>query len=261
MNDHGRMLLLYGESYPRQLITASLAWILLAHQHEQAADQALGFVSSAPGNSKQAVLPPQGSPPWDVPLEFGAALSGESAPRHLYLIDGANTFDAYGLVRFIARQGQDPSVVLRRIHVSRAFTCYQLAERVATLIPSPPTPSPHRGAGESEVRRVGGGAPHSPETSYPLPAKRGGAGVGQEPSPLYLLGLLDTFYDENVPLREVLRLLDQILAQLRQRARDTLVIIVTKLPPVKMAERAVLVRRVQEQADASYRIEMRNTEG
>lgn len=176
MNNHGRILLLRGETYPRHLITQSLAWILLKD----------------------------------------AGLS-----RHLYLVDGANAFDAYGLVRLIARQGQDPSIALKRIHVSRAFTCYQLAERIATLTPS-----------LNDVQR------------------------GVEGSPaLYLLGLLDTFYDESVPLPEALRLLGQILTQLRrQRARDTLVIIVTKLPPVKTADRTVLVQRVQEHADAVYRI-------
>jgi hypothetical protein len=195
MNDNGRILLLYGETYPRRLITQSLAWILLKNSGQNPASS-----------------------------------------RHLYLIDGANAFDAYGLVRFITRQGQDPGAALKRIHVSRAFTCYQLAERVATL-----TQSPSPKAGE-----------------WGLPAGNVSAteqGGVQDSSALYLLGLLDTFYDESVPLPEALRLLDQVLAQLRRRrARDTLIIIVTKLPPVKTADRAVMVRRVQEHADAIYHL-------
>jgi hypothetical protein len=201
MNNHGRILLLYGEMYPRHLITQSLAWILLKD----------------------------------------AGLS-----RHLYLVDGANAFDAYGLVRFIARRGQDPSIALKRIHISRAFTCYQLAERIATLAPSPSLTLRERGSGGPETgeRQPPVGKPSALE-------RREDAGTPA----LYLLGLLDTFYDESVPLPEALRLLDQVLAQLRrQRARDTLVIIVTKLPPVKTADRTVMVQRVREQADAVYRI-------
>lgn len=140
----------------------------------------------------------------------------------LYLVDGANAFDAYGLARLITRQGQDPHVILKRIHVSRAFTCYQLAERIATLTP--------------DAR---------------LSSWRKGEGGEGSPSPaLYLLGLLDTFYDESVPLTEARRLLDQVLAQLRQwRARGALVIIVTKLPPVKTEERVVMVQQIKGYAD------------
>jgi hypothetical protein len=69
------------------------------------------------------------------------------------------------------------------------------------------------------------------------------------------LGLLDTFYDESVPLVEVTRLLDQVLAQLRQlSARGTFIIITTKLPPVEARARAVLVQRVKESADIVYRL-------
>jgi hypothetical protein len=64
-------------------------------------------------------------------------LKDAGSSRHLYLVDGANAFNANGLVRFIERRGQDPSIALKRIHISRAFTCYQLAERIATLLPSP----------------------------------------------------------------------------------------------------------------------------
>lgn len=46
--------------------------------------------------------------------------------------------------------------------------------------PSPPAPAPRRGAGETEVWRGSGGFPATspPETCSPLPALRGGVGVG-----------------------------------------------------------------------------------
>jgi hypothetical protein len=239
MNHHGRILLFYGETIPRDLITQSLAWILV-HQHDRqaVACSASEYGSAGPkvprgtslpsgdfrrGTENHTSIPQDHS---DTPLVRNAGPDA-ALSHNLYLIDGANAFDAYGLARLITRQGQDPRVILKRIHVSRAFTCYQLAERIMTLTPSPLS-------------------------------LREGRGAGGESSPaLYLLGLLDTFYDESVPMMEALRLLDQVLARLRQwRARGALVIIVTKLPPVKTKERAVMVRRVQEQADvdASSRI-------
>jgi hypothetical protein len=167
-NQNGRILLLYGAALPRELITSSLAWILLSQ-------------------------------------------------RELYVIDGANEFDAHSLTRLITRAGQDPRLLLKQVHISRAFTCYQLAERLTSLI-------------------------FVPAPSRPTDAA------------LYLIGLLDTFYDENVPLPEVLRLLEQVLGNLhRLCTRGALIIISIKLPPVNAAARAVLVRQVQAHADVIYR--------
>ncbi len=135
----------------------------------------------------------------------------------LYRLDGANAFDAYGLTRQVARRGADPRLVLARVHVSRAFTCYQLVERLAALAPLP---------------------------------------SHMEHYVLYVLGLLDTFYDENVPLPEAERLLDQALAELRRlRTQGALIVLACKLPPYEAADRAVLVERVQAQADSSMRID------
>ncbi len=180
--NRGRILLLYGASLPRDLLTRSLAWILLRH-------------------------------------------------HHLYLIDGANAFDAYGLTRLIMKQRQDPRVMLKRIHLSRAFTCYQLAERIASLSSSHPEQPVLSLSKESEA-----------QSKESLRA-------------VYLVGLLDTFYDEDVPLVEATRLLNQMLAQLQQLAgRGALIIITTKLPPVEAAARAVLVQRVKESADVVYHL-------
>src|SRR5438552_3493491 len=122
VNHQGRILLLYGQTLPREFITSSLVWLLLR-------------------------------------------------PSILYFVDGANAFDGYGLIRYIVRQGHNPRVILKRIHISRTFTCYQLMERISSLPPFPPS----NGRGERGVTR------HA----------------------LYVLGLLDTFYDEQVPLPEV----------------------------------------------------------
>jgi hypothetical protein len=42
------------------------------------------------------------------------------------LLDGGNCFDAYGLAREIRRKTEDWQAALERVHVARAFTCYQV---------------------------------------------------------------------------------------------------------------------------------------
>ena len=98
------------------------------------------------------------------------AARGET-PR---LFDGGNRFDGYFVARLARRLTPQPRAVLSRMHLSRAFTCFQLAE----LIENTPTNS----------------------------------------SPLFVLDLLNTFYDESVPPRDVERLLARVIAQFKRLA-------------------------------------------
>jgi len=98
------------------------------------------------------------------------AAQGET-PR---LFDGGNRFDGYFVARLARRLTPQPRAVLSRMRLSRAFTCFQLAE----LIENTPTDS----------------------------------------SPLFVLDLLNTFYDESVPPRDVERLLARVVAQLKRLA-------------------------------------------
>lgn len=42
------------------------------------------------------------------------------------IVDGANRFDAYGLARLAQSEGEDPSIVLSRVFLSRIFTAFQM---------------------------------------------------------------------------------------------------------------------------------------
>ncbi len=122
-----------------------------------------------------------------VALATIARLAAQRGP--VWVVDGGNNFDALWVARFLAAGapgGPAPHLALARIHVSRAFTCHQLAERLLTL-----------------------------------PASA---------SPLVILGLLDTFYDENVPYEETRRLLNCIWPVVRDRSRAAPVL-VTLTPP------------------------------
>ena len=168
-----------------------------------------------------------------VPLAL--ALTAQIAlQRPVWVVDGGNRFDALWVAEYIASSGKPPEVMLARIHVSRAFTCHQMAERILTL----PSPGPEAGLdpGADLGSEAGAGAGV-------------GAGAG-EAAPLVVLQLLDTFYDENVPLAEARRLLGAIWSALRRRSRSAPVA-VTLHPPrsARVADRAHFYSEILRRAD------------
>jgi hypothetical protein len=148
-----------------------------------------------------------------VPLAL--ALSAQIAlQRPVWVVDGGNRFDALWVAEYIASSGKPPEPILARIHVSRAFTCHQMAECILSL----PGPGPEDGAGEA--------------------------------APLVVLHLLDTFYDENVPLAEARRLLGALWPSLRRRSRSAPVAL-TLHPPrsERVADRAHFYTEILRRAD------------
>jgi hypothetical protein len=69
-----------------------------------------------------------------------AALSLFAARGHsLRIFDGGNSFDGYFVARQARRFSTHPHAVLERIRLSRAFTCFQLAELIEN---APANPEP-----------------------------------------------------------------------------------------------------------------------
>jgi hypothetical protein len=122
--------------------------------------------------------------------------------------DGGNCFDGYFVARLARRLDPDPHAVLDRIHLSRAFTCFQLAELIENT-----------------------------------PADR---------SPLFVLNLLDTFYDESVPLREAERLLATTLTHLKRLAAAGPVVIGAQEPRTLVKDRWSLLDQLQVTADSAW---------
>ncbi len=152
-----------------------------------------------------------------VPLAL--ALTAQIAlQRPVWVVDGGNRFDALWVAEYIASGGKPPEAILARIHVSRAFTCHQMAERILSLPDPGPDPGSEAGAGEA--------------------------------TPLVVLHLLDTFYDENVPLAEARRLLGALWPVLRRRSRSAPVAI-TLHPPrsERVADRAHFYSEILRRAD------------
>jgi hypothetical protein len=125
------------------------------------------------------------------PLVIQSLAAHAARGERLGVLIGHNRFDVYALSRLAVEHGLDPRPILERIELSRAFTCHQLHRRILTL-----------------------GVPHT---------KRWSA--------LYVLGLLDTFYDEDVKHHEARRLLSESLAKLKEIAVSGLPVLITVSAP------------------------------
>ncbi len=129
------------------------------------------------------------------------------------VIVGHNRFDLYTLTRLARQHHLDTQRLLANIEISRAFTCHQLHHRITTL------------AREST----------------------------RHWSALYVLGLLDTFFDESVDYHEAGRLLAASLAELERLAREGLPILITVSLP-KEPGRELLLRQVARGADEYWEL-------
>jgi len=173
------------------------------------------------------------------------AARGET-PR---LFDGGNRFDGYFVARLARRLTPRPRAVLSRMHLSRAFTCFQLAELIENT-PAEPEAVPDRLS--SEVDR-GGPLDEGPPSDGRTLLRSNGAGLGMgRASPLFVLDLLSTFYDESVPPRDVERLLARVIAQLKRLAAVGPVIVGAGEPQSLVKERWGLLDQLQAAADLTW---------
>ncbi len=143
--------------------------------------------------------------------------------KAVYVVDGDNSFRSYRIARCAREFNLDPRLTLAHVQVSRAFTCYQLAELVERL--------------NRRADRVG--------------ADRAGADrVGVNCAGIVCLGLLGTFYDEDVAWLEAQRLLQEVLAHLKALSEQWLVLVTVRPPPSKAQKRLGLIQALMQQADA-----------
>ncbi len=121
---------------------------------------------------------------WGEPLRSLAAAAaawGVARGAPVFIVDAANRFDPYQLVREARTRGLDPKEALSRTRVARAFTCHQLVRLLKEELARDLTPG----------------------------------------SLALLLGPATLFYDEQVPLKERRRLFQEmvdILTMIKSRA-------------------------------------------
>jgi hypothetical protein len=129
----------------------------------------------------------------------------------VWVLDGANSFDAYFIARLARRWNYAPEAILARIKLSRAFTCYQMSELVTRRLAS-----------------VVGSA---------------------KCTAIFCLGLLDTFYDDDVPLTDAVRMIGIILTTFTTLTQRGFTILITaREPRAEQKDRIVLLNLVQASA-------------
>jgi hypothetical protein len=81
------------------------------------------------------ILAPRSVRQWMSTLLARLALAGP-----VRVLDGGNCFQAYPLARALREKTDQPEVILGRVHVARAFTCYQVKALLA-VTPALPMPT------------------------------------------------------------------------------------------------------------------------
>jgi hypothetical protein len=134
------------------------------------------------------------------------------------VVDGCNRFDPHAIAQFARRRHIDPDALLNRIFVSRGFTCYQMEAAITNRL------SPM-------LQRINSHA-------------------------AFIFGLLDTFYDEQAPLREVRHMLDRIVTVLHSmRSQGTSILLTSQEWNVRPEERNQLFATLKMSVDHVYRLE------
>lgn len=148
-------------------------------------------------------------------LTMGAQAMRKGMP--IAVVDGANRFDVHLLSRFARERRMDADDFLRRIYISRGFTCYQMEQAIVSRLPA-------------FLRRIG-------------------STVGM------VFGLLDTFYDEQAPLREVRQILTRVQTAFAGMKNDGMsILVVCRDQRVAPEERNRLFSTLQRSVDVSYRL-------
>lgn len=131
------------------------------------------------------------------------------------VVDGANRFDVHLLARFARERRMDPDEFLRRIYISRGFTCYQMEQAIVGRLPA-------------FLRSIGS-------------------------TVAMVFGLLDTFYDQQAPLREVQQILTRVQAAFGSMKADGVsLLIVCREQRVAPEERNQLFTRLKAGVDGAY---------
>jgi hypothetical protein len=163
-------------------------------------------------------------------LRMAAQVMADGSP--VAVVDGGNRFNVHLLSRFARERRLNADDFLQRIYISRGFTCYQMEQAVIHRLPS-------------FLQRI------NAHTAL-------------------IFGLLDTFYDDQAPLREVQQILLRVLNALQQmKTSGTSILLVSREWNVEPKERNALFTTLKDGMDGVYRlnenaatlvVEQRNTQ-
>ncbi|MEX1275026.1 MAG: hypothetical protein WEE20_03790 [Bacteroidota bacterium] len=157
-------------------------------------------------------------PVFDLSMNIASTVVSEGG--HVVVADGGNRFNAHAIIRFAQYKGRNPDDFLRSVFVSRSFTCYQMEQTIVHRLP--------------EICRR------------------------QHVHTALILGLLDTFYDEQAPLREVRQILVRVLATLHElKQTGVSLLLACTNRQVWPEERNTLLTTLKGRSDRVYRLDVR----
>ncbi len=185
-------------------------------------------VSSSPIIAQRSLITSFPHPPGKVhllhgdksifPFSLTMAAHAIRQGKPIAVVDGANRFNVHLLTRFARERRIDPGRFLEQIYISRGFTCYQMEQAVVNRLPA-------------FLDRIGSNV-------------------------AMVFGLLDTFYDEQAPLREVRQILTRVLQAFRgMKAQGVSLLVVCQEQRVWPEERNALRANLKQGVDRVYRLE------
>jgi hypothetical protein len=168
----------------------------------------------------------QALPPWIAQLAFNGPLR---------ILDGGGRFNPYSLTRPLRRLTPRVAEAMQRVHIQRAFTCYQMTALLDEVCASDSA---------------------APSNDGQPPQRLSGDAL--QTAPLLALDLLNTFHDEDVPAHERRRLLAGGLAGLNRLSRIAPVAVTVSLGSVETPSRSTprSLRGVSTTGDGTVRSEM-----
>jgi hypothetical protein len=152
-------------------------------------------------------------------LSLRMAAYGIAGGSSVAVVDGCNRFNVHFLSQFARERKLNIDDFLHRIYVSRGFTCYQMEQAIV----------------------------------YRLPAFLGT--INSRTAMIF--GLLDTFYDQQAPLREVRQILHRVIGALQEMKEAGIsVLLVCRKLNVLPKERNELFTTLQAGVDMIYRLQL-----
>jgi hypothetical protein len=156
--------------------------------------------------------------PFVFNLSLRMAAQAMAQGSSIAVVDGCNRFDVHALTRFARERRIDPNKFLRHIYISRGFTCYQMEQAITNKLPAFLAKIDSRTA--------------------------------------MIFGLLETFYDEQAPLREVQQILGRVAERLQQmKSKGLSILIVCLERTVAPKERNRLFLRLKSSVDRVYKLD------
>lgn len=153
------------------------------------------------------------------PLSLTMAAHAMSTGSSVAVVDGCNQFNVHLISRFARERKINPDTLLKRIFVSRGFTCYQMEQAVTNRLPA--------------------------------------FLAAMNASTAMIFGLLDTFFDDQASLQEVRQILRRVLSALNtMKAHGTSVLVVCRAYNVLPKERNQLFATLKSGMDCVYRLDV-----